>query len=159
LAGGANLINVKVLGDNGNGQTSWLLQGLDWVLQNKTAYNIRVANLSLGTTAIDSYRNDPVCRKVKELVANGIVVVAAAGNLGVSNTGQKIYGRIHSPASSPYAIAVGASNTYGTLRRSDDTVATYSSRGPTRSFYVNSSGQKVYDNLIKPDLVAPGNRI
>ncbi|HWX40063.1 MAG TPA: S8 family serine peptidase, partial [Blastocatellia bacterium] len=43
--------------------------------------------------------------------------------------------------------------------RGDDGVATYSSRGPTRGYYTNSSGQKVYDNLIKPDLVAPGNKI
>ena len=78
----ASIISVKVLDDYGAGQTSWLLNGLDWVLQNKTTYNIRVVNLSLGTTAIDSYRNDPVCLKVKELVRNGIIVVAAAGNLG-----------------------------------------------------------------------------
>ena len=46
----ANIISVKVLSDSGTGQTSWLLNGLNWVLQNKTAYNIKVVNLSLGTT-------------------------------------------------------------------------------------------------------------
>ena len=83
--------------------------GLDTAKSN--AYNIRIVNLSLGASAIDSYRNDPLCRKVKELVSAGIVVVAAAGNLGKSNTGQKIYGRVHSPGNSPYAITVGAANT------------------------------------------------
>ena len=78
----ANIVSVKVLNDSGSGQTSWLLNGLDWVLQNKAAYNIRVVNLSLGTTAVDSYTNDPVCIKVKALVNSGIVVIAAAGNLG-----------------------------------------------------------------------------
>src|SRR5258708_17819612 len=52
IANNANIISVKVLNDTGTGQTSWLLNGLDWVLQNKTAYNIRVVNLSLGTPAI-----------------------------------------------------------------------------------------------------------
>ena len=160
IAPNANIVNVKVLDDDGSGQISWLLAGLDWVKQNRSAYNIKVINLSLGSTAIDSYRNDPVCLKVKELVALGITVVAAAGNLGKSNTGSEIYGRIHSPGNSPYAITVGASNTFGTDTRSDDAIATFSSRGPTRSFYTSSTtGAKVYDNVIKPDLVAPGNKI
>src|SRR6266446_6948894 len=38
-------------------------------------------------------------------------------------------------------------------------MATYSSHGPTRSFSTDSYGVKHYDNLIKPDLVAPGNKI
>jgi subtilisin family serine protease len=71
----------------------------------------------------------------------------------------KVYGRIHSPGNEPSAITVGAANTFGTNNRKDDSVATYSSRGPTRSYYTDSSGVKHYDNLIKPDLVAPGNKI
>ncbi|HXF42689.1 MAG TPA: S8 family serine peptidase, partial [Pyrinomonadaceae bacterium] len=159
IAPDANIISVKVLDDKGIGRTSWLLAGLDWVLKNRENYNIRVVNLSLGTLAIDSYTNDPVCRKVKELTAAGIVVVAAAGNLGRGPEGKKLYGTIHSPGNSPYAITVGASNTYGSDNRSDDTITTYSSRGPTRSFYVNDEGQRVYDNIIKPDIVAPGNKL
>ena len=89
----------------------------------------------------------------------GIVVVAAAGNLGKSATGQTVYGRIHSPGNSPYALTVGASNTYGTATMADDSIATFSSRGPTRSYYTNAAGAKVYDNLVKPDLVAPGNKL
>ncbi len=57
------------------------------------------------------------------------------------------------------AITVGASNSYGTDRRNEDSVTSYSSRGPTRSFSVDSYGLVHYDNLIKPDLVAPGNKI
>ena len=55
---------------------------------------------------------------------------------------------IASPANSPYAIAVGALDTHGTAQRSDDTLAAYSSKGPTR-----------YDLIMKPDLAAPGSRI
>src|SRR5690606_5990414 len=69
------------------------------------------------------------------------------------------YGRIHSPGNSPYVITVGATNSHQTAARSDDSIATYSSRGPTRSSYTDENGQQVYDNLIKPDIVAPGNKI
>ncbi|HTH36906.1 MAG TPA: S8 family serine peptidase, partial [Pyrinomonadaceae bacterium] len=159
IAPDANLISVKVLDDEGVGETSWLLNGLDWVLQNKNAYNIKIVNLSLGTLAVDSYTNDPLCLKVKEVAQAGIVVIAAAGNLGKNSVGQEVYGTIHSPGNSPYAITVGASNTFGTTARDDDSIATYSSRGPTRSFYTNENGQEIHDNLLKPDLVAPGNKI
>src|SRR5690606_5888880 len=58
-----------------------------------------------------------------------------------------------------WAITVGASNSHGTDARNDDTITTYTSRGPTRSFFTDANGRRVYDNLIKPDLVAPGNEI
>ena len=80
------IISVKVLNNNGIGNTSWLLNGLQWILDNRTAYNIKVVNLSLGTTAVDTYTNDPVCLKVKQLAEAGIVVIAAAGNLGKNCT-------------------------------------------------------------------------
>ncbi|MBK6724728.1 MAG: S8 family serine peptidase [Acidobacteria bacterium] len=127
------MISVKVLNDQGIGNTSWLLNGLQWILNNRTTHNIRVVNLSLGTTAYDTYTNDPVCLKVKALTEAGIVVIAAAGNLGKNAQGQKMYGQIHSPGSSPHAITVGASNSLGTTARNDDVMASYSSRGPTRS--------------------------
>jgi serine protease AprX len=68
IAPDAKIISVKVLDDQGVGETSWLLNGLDWVLQNKNVHNIKVVNLSLGTLAVDTYTNDPICVKVKELV-------------------------------------------------------------------------------------------
>ena len=107
VASGANIISVKVLNNNGTGQTSWLLNGMNWILQNREQHNIRVVNMSLGTLARDTYTNDPLCRKVKELSDAGIVVVAAAGNLGRGTNGGKFYGMIHSPGNSPHAITVG----------------------------------------------------
>jgi serine protease AprX len=59
-----------------------------------------------------------------------------------------VYGGITSPGNDPYALTVGALDTHGSAERSDDTVATYSSHGPTR-----------YDHIVKPDLVAPGSHI
>ncbi|HEY2846313.1 MAG TPA: S8 family serine peptidase, partial [Pyrinomonadaceae bacterium] len=159
VASSSKIVSVKVLNDSGQGQTSWLLNGLNWILQNKDQYNIRVVNISLSSDAVDSWTNDPVCRKVKDLVTSGIVVVASSGNTGKDSNGNKLYGMIGSPGVSPYAITVGATNTFSTVSHTDDVVATYSSRGPTRSAYTRPDGTKVYDNLIKPDLVAPGNKL
>src|SRR4029450_14033804 len=75
------------------------------------------------------------------------------------SAGDKLYGRIHSPGIEPSAITVGAANTLGTDNRSDDVMASYSSRGPTRGFWTDDSGVKHYDNIIKPDMVAPGNKL
>src|SRR5207302_2422746 len=138
---------------------SGTLAALDWVMTNRATYNIRVLNMSLGTAAIDSYKNDPICRAVRRLVDAGIVVAAAAGNNGKNVAGQKVYGMIHCPGNEPSAITVGAANTFGTDSRNDDGVATYSSRGPTRSSWTDTLGVKHYDGLMKPDLVAPGNKI
>ena len=104
-------------------------------------------NLSLGAPVLQPYRDDPVCEAVERAVAAGIVVVAAAGNFGWTENGTAVCGGITSPGERPGAITVGAIDTHGTAKRSDDTLARYSSRGPTR-----------YDLVLKPDLVAPGSR-
>ena len=159
IAPGANLVNLRVLDDNGLGTISGLIAAIDWCITNKTLYNIRVINLSVGAVAFDSYRNDPLCLATRRAVNAGIIVVAAAGNDGKDKMGKKIYGGIHSPGIDPSVITVGATNSLFTDRRSDDVVATYSSRGPTRGYTADGTGRKNYDNLIKPDLVAPGNKI
>ncbi|HEX8187497.1 MAG TPA: S8 family serine peptidase [Pyrinomonadaceae bacterium] len=82
VAPNANVVNLRVLGSRGAGPASALLAALDWVLSNRATYNIRVVNLSLGTAAVDSYRDDPLCRAARKLANAGIVVVAAAGNEG-----------------------------------------------------------------------------
>jgi len=157
IAPRANLINLRVLNSQGIGSVSNLLAALNWLMDNGAAYNVRVVNMSLGLPAVDSYRNDPLCAAVRKLVDKGIVVVAAAGNNGKNSLGQKIYGQIHSPGNEPSAITVGAVDTHGTDNRADDSIATYSSRGPTRSYWTDVAGVKHYDNIIKPELSAPGN--
>lgn len=148
IAPGAKLINVRVLGADGVGLTSDVIAGIDWVVQNRARYNIRVMNLSLGHPVMEPVATDPLCEAVERAVQAGIVVVAAAGNYGVAEDGTQILGGITSPGNSPLAITVGSLNTWGTAKRSDDTVATYSSRGPTR-----------FDLAVKPDIAAPGNKI
>ena len=68
IAPNANLVNLRVLNSQGTGTVSSTLSALDWVLSNRATYNIRVVNLSLGTPAVDSYKNDPICRAVRRLV-------------------------------------------------------------------------------------------
>jgi hypothetical protein len=85
---------------------------------------------------------------VKKVTDKGIVVVAAAGNLGKRLDGQLQYGGITAPGNAPWVLTVGASTTNGTYSRSDDQMAPYSSSGPT-----------AIDFGAKPDLVAPGTGI
>jgi subtilisin family serine protease len=148
IAPGATLVNVRVLGADGSGLTSDVIAGIEWVVANRELYNIRVINLSLGHPVTEGCSTDPLCEAVNQAVQAGIVVVVAAGNTGAAPDGSTILGGISSPGTSPYAITVGALDTWGTVDRSDDTVATFSSRGPTP-----------YDLAVKPDLAAPGTLI
>src|SRR6185369_17567384 len=121
--------------------------------------NIRVLNISLGTDSTDSYLDDPFCKAVRAVVASGVTVVVAAGNYGLGTDGLEHYGTISSPGDEPSAITVGSSNAKGTTDRGDDVVNNFSSRGPTRGAHVDTSGVINRDNLLKPDLVAPGNKL
>jgi subtilisin family serine protease len=60
-------------------------------MKERVKYNIRVVNMSLGTPAVETWRNDPLCRAVRQMTAAGIVVVAAAGNNGKNAAEQKKY--------------------------------------------------------------------
>ena len=150
-------MNVRVLDNLGSGATSTIIAGLQWVVANKTAYNIRVINLSLGHAVGESYHTDPLCQAVEAAYKAGIVVVCSAGNQGrqqntvnsaLNNEGYGAnYGSVDAPANDPYVITVGAMKSMDG-KRADDRIATYSSRGPSYG-----------DMVLKPDLVAPGNKI
>src|SRR6185436_18647755 len=158
IAPRAKILNLRVLNSRGTGSVSSVLAAFDWLMSNGSAYNVRVANLSLGMPAVNSYLFDPLCVATRALVDRGIVVVAAAGNNGKNSEGQKLYGHIHSPGNEPSAITVGAVDTKGTDQRDDDSIATYRSHGPTRSSWVDESGIRHYDHVIKPEISAPGNK-
>ena len=135
----ANIINVKVSNDDGSAMMVNVIQGLQWVLENKDQYNIRVVNLSLNSTIAESYHSSPLDAAVEILWFNQIVVVASAGNNG--------YGAIYPPANDPFIITVGATDDKGTDTLSDDSVAKFSAYGTT------------IDGIVKPELVAPGKNI
>lgn len=141
-------LDIKVVGDDGTGRTSNLIAAVDWLIVNHEQYGVRIANLSLGHPPIESYTVDPLCQAVRRMVDAGIVTVVSAGNLGKDNLGNPIWGGISSPGNDPSVITVGAINNQGTATHTDDVATSYSSRGPT-----------YLDNLFKPDLAAPGNRI
>jgi len=147
-APGVKLIDVRVLGSTGVGYTSDVIAGIDWAVANRFKYGIRVINLSLGHAVSEPAAIDPLCQAVARAVQAGVVVVASAGNYGLTSTGAPVLGGITSPGNSPFAITVGAIDTAGTTTRADDTVAPYSSKGPTR-----------YDLAVKPDVVAPGTKL
>lgn len=145
IAPGANIISLKALDGEGAGTISTIIAAIDYAVVNKNAFNIRVINLSLGAGVYESFLTDPLTLATKRAVDAGIVVVAAAGNLGKAANGEPQYGAITAPGNAPWVLTVGASSTMGTVLRQDDTIASYSSRGPT-----------MHDYIAKPDLVAPG---
>src|SRR5271165_1245341 len=149
VAKGVSLINLKVLDANGVGTDSSVIAAIQKAISLKSKYNIKVMKLSLGRPVAESYTKDPLCQAVEQAWKAGIVVVVAAGNYGRANpTTTYGYGTITAPGNDPYVITVGAMNTRGTAIQSDDVIASYSSKGPT-----------LYDTVVKPDLVAPGNLV
>ena len=145
IAPGVSLVSLKALDAGGSGRLTDVLRALNWLAKNAGAHHIRVVNLSFGTPVTESYWQDPLALATKALVDGGVVVVVAAGNEGRDDKAHKVWGAVTSPANAPWVITVGASSTMGTLTRSDDEVAGFSSRGPTR-----------IDGAAKPDLVASG---
>jgi serine protease AprX len=149
IAPNANIINLRVLDSNGSASDSTAIAAIQHAISLKNQYNIRVINLSLGRGIFESYTLDPLCQAVEQAWKAGIVVVVAAGNYGRDNSNNNYgYGTITAPGNDPYVITVGAMKTMGTATRTDDLIATYSSKGPT-----------MVDQIIKPDIVAPGNLV
>jgi serine protease AprX len=149
VAPGAHLISLKVLNRQGQSSDAVVIEAIDRAIQLKDIYNIKVINLSLGRPIYESYKDDPLCQEVEKAWQSGITVVVAAGNLGRTNlAGTDGYSTITAPGNDPLVLTVGAMNTESTPQRSDDQMTTYSSKGPTLG-----------DHIVKPDLVAPGNKI
>ncbi len=138
IAPEADIIAVKALDETGSGSTSDILAGIQWVVDNKDKYNIKILNLSLGTPADTTYREDPLAKGAAAASNYGICVVTAAGNSGPNRR------TINSPGISPYVITVGSIDDNRTTSYEDVFVAEFSSRGPTLS------------GEIKPDVMAPG---
>jgi len=138
-----NLISVKVCDDEGKATTSDVVNGLQWVLENKDKYNIQVVNFSMNSTVAESYHTSPLDAALEILWFNGIVVVVSAGNTDLEAGN----GMLFPPANDPFVITVGAVDDRGSASTDDDLMAFYSAYGITM------------DGLSKPDIVAPGTNL
>ncbi len=143
IAPECNIIGIKVLDKRGDGNISDVLAGLQWIIDNRKKYNIRIVNISVGTSSKDSLdENSLLVQGVNAVWDSGIVVVVAAGNNGPGPMS------ISTPGISRKVITVGSSDdntaveVFGSGRTKD-----YSGRGPT-PFCIK-----------KPDIVAPGSNI
>ena len=132
VAPDARFVNVGVFSGPNRTSSDVVLRGLDWVLSNRDAHGIRVAQMSLGGRPSDGL--DALSRGVDIAVDKGLIVVAAAGNAG---PGDKT---VSSPGAASKAVTVGAVD-------KQKRITSFSSRGPT------------LDGRTKPDLVAPGRDI
>jgi serine protease AprX len=145
IAPRAHIIALKVLDGTGTGYISDVISAIDYVIANKSAFNIRIINLSVAAGVYESYWTDPLTLAAQRATQAGIVVVAAGGNNGRSPEGRMQYGGVTAPGNAPWVLTVGSSSHMGTIDRGDDSIAAFSSRGPT-----------AIDFRAKPDLVAPG---
>src|SRR6185436_2140699 len=102
VAPGVNLVSVKALDDNGAGRYFDVIRGIQWIVSNKSRYDIRVLNMSLSSPVRSHYWEDPLNQAVMAAWASGIVVVVSAGNEGPSPMS------IGVPGNNPYVITVGA---------------------------------------------------
>lgn len=137
IAPESHFIMIKVLNQKGEGNTEDVLAGIRWLLENHQKYNIRIVNISVGSSR-GKYFNEtsPLVKGVEALWEAGLVVLTAAGNHGPAPHS------IGAPGNSRKIITVGASDVMQTGTGRD-----YSGRGPT-------------ENCIKkPDIVAPGSNI
>jgi len=158
IARESKLVSLKVLDHQGNGQSMNVVRALEYVRKDINGYGklLRVhgVNLSLGYEFDPKWfacGQSPVCSEVDRLVRSGVVVVVAAGNTGYGSltalarqTNVGLTMTINDPGNAALAITVGATHrdmphAYG--------VSYFSSKGPTG------------DGRLKPDLVAPGERI
>jgi serine protease AprX len=135
----ANLIDVKIADDNGDATVLDVIDGLQFAVDFKSTYNIRVVNLSLKSSSPESYRTDPLDAAAEAAWNSGIVVVTAAGNTGSDSDSVS-----YAPGNDPYVITVGAVDDQGNKGTGNDLMPSWSARGATQ------------DNYVKPDILAPG---
>lgn len=135
----ANLVSVKVSDDDGDTTVLDVIYGIQFAVDHKNDFNIRVMNLSLSSTVSESYLTDPLDAAVESAWFSGIVVVAAAGNEG---TGADAVS--YAPANDPFVITAGGLDDRRTWTLRDDVLAPWSSRGLTQ------------DGIRKPEVLAAG---
>jgi serine protease AprX len=141
-APGAGLVSVKVAGATGKTNLLSVIEGVGWTIAHAAKDNIGVLNMSLGYLPLTSTVLDPLDQAVEKAWEAGITVVVSAGNSGPGN------GTILAPGDDPLVITAGAVDDVGQVDPTQDTMATFSSAGPTNP-----------DGWFKPDLVTSGRSV
>jgi serine protease AprX len=142
VAPGVRLVGVRVLNADGFGTYEQVINGIQWVIDHKEKYGIKVMNLSLVAAVQSPYWADPLNQAVMQAWEEGITVVVAAGNTGPGAMS------IGVPGNNPYVITVGAfTDNFTPENWGDDYITPFSAAGPT------------LDGFVKPDVVAPGAHI
>ncbi len=137
LASEARLVLVKV-GSARRIRHDDIRRGIEWVIRNRRRYGIRVVNVSCGGDYEASYLEDGLSQAAEAATRAGLLVVAAAGNLG-DKPGHPVI----PPASAPSVLTVGGLDDKNRLPFS------------TYDMYHSSYGPTV-DGLQKPEVIAPG---
>lgn len=142
MAPRAGIIALKVLDHEGNGSISDVMRGIQWILDNRKKYGIRIVNISVGARhTIEESSEQILIGSVEELWDKGLVVVASSGNYGPGT------GSVAIPGASKKIITVGASDDDTPVYMKGSLKTNYSGCGPTE------------ECVIKPDVVAPGSQI
>lgn len=141
VAPGVNLVVARALDADGGGSYATVIAAIDWVVQQRSTYGIKVLNLSLYAPVASPYWADPLAQAVMRAWQAGLVVVVAAGNDGPAAA------TITVPANVPYVITVGALKSRLFTTSGGDELASFSARGPTESAFA------------KPDILVPAVRV
>lgn len=136
IAPDADVVLVK-LARTGRITEQNIEDGIEWILSNRTKYNIRVVNISAGGDFEQSYLHDSLSQLIEECVAKGLTIVCAVGNAGDQPNHP-----VFPPASAPSSIAVGGLDDENSINRA------------RRGMYRSSYGPTL-DGLQKPEIIAP----
>lgn len=137
IAPDCHFVVIKVLNQRGEGSTENVLAGISWLLKHYKEYDIRIVNISVGSTRGKNFdETSPLVQGVNRLWSAGLTVFTAAGNHGPGPH------TIGAPGNSRKIVTVGSSDM---IRNGD--YHDYSGRGPTSSC------------IKKPDIIAPGSNI
>ena len=136
IAKDADVVLVK-LAKTGRITEQNIQDGLEWVLENRTKYNIKVVNISAGGDFEQSYLHDSLSQTVEDCVAQGLTIICAVGNAGHLPTHP-----VFPPASAPSCISVGGLDDGNSINRAK------------RGMYRSSYGPTL-DGFQKPEVIAP----
>lgn len=140
IAPDSKIIMLKCLDKSGNGKIDNAEKGLDFIIDNRDRFNIRIVNISVGSIKkTNDNETERLVKAVEELWKLGFVVIVAAGNNGPDK------GSVTAPGNAKSVITVGASD--DNMVSGNDRRKNYSGRGPTEIC------------VVKPEIVCPGTGI